>query len=873
MNRCAAGVLIAAAAMAIAPESVVRPAAAQAQQQPESAIAQALRAALRADPALATLEIAETGDEGARPPSASAALATFRAKSPTFASCAALGAVVEAWSEWAQASMLWQFALAGLPDAAAAHNTKAAAGVMLTLSVAAAQGLDQAIEQADRQSALRLDEAAEQELASALHAREVVLRLRAARGAIVVAALTEDANARAALARAVVELCRQVPGVSAWAETERTLLLGHAGAMLGEAQEASKLFAGVERGGPADELPAEFAADVRLEAMLGGVLARAASAGVVASQRELDAAAAREPAKSWLSKNARRALLVADASLRMSRMLSAGSGDQSTRDQSLALALARYADVLRVADPTMSRDAVLAMTLDHLAAIIPARETYRGLHPVAALARARALESTPDSLGRAIALLDETLARPPGELGGLTSLTLFQLATACARQADAASLQRAVELLLAFADRFPSDEKAGLAVAMACAAADRLLRLEEAEPGAGPTGAQRVEIALNTLRRAHTSGVDVPQRDAWRLALARLLIWRIESGLVAQTEAMGAAREVAAVTGAVRDRPLALKGAVERAAAWNAVLALPDGDPEAMAEVSTRVLAAVEDVRAEFAGGRARDGAIEARVAVFEARALLASGRAAEAYELLLTVLRTAPSSMTARVQAEALAVALEAQIRLATPIERALETAQQLEALRVGAARNIIERRAAAIWNQMQPQVQGFIATNGATPRLGAESMLVLRLASRLAGEIDSGPAGEAAARRFAWALLLSGSSAEAAVMFENLSRARPDVPEYRRGSAEAHLAGGDDQQAFARFREIVASVDNESSADLWFAWTRMLEILARNNDDGRRTAEIRREIARLRTLQSALERPECLARLRAIEDALPAR
>ena len=118
---------------------------------------------------------------------------------------------------------------------------------------------------------------------------------------------------------------------------------------------------------------------------------------------------------------------------------------------------------------------------------------------------------------------------------------------------------------------------------------------------------------------------------------------------------------------------------------------------------------------------------------------------------------------------------------------------------------------------------------------------------------------------------LLLSGRADEAAALFDRLSQLRPGVLEYRRGSAEAALAAGDDQGAFARFREIVSAAEADSSADAWFAWTRMLEILARNNEGGRRTTEIRREIARLRTLESALERPECLDRLRSIEDALP--
>jgi tetratricopeptide (TPR) repeat protein len=867
VNARLATVMLCGLAASIAGASPLGSAAAMAQQQRAvaSGPARLQQAVLRADPSLATTRPA-VADGGATPPADAAHdIAAFAEQAPTLESCERLSEQVEAWNGWAESMWLWQFAVVGLPDDAEVRNAKAAGASILALSAAACEGLTIAIEDADRQPALRRDEATEQRIADALHLREVVLPLRAARAAIVIASLSTDADARAGIARAAMQVCRQVAGVSPWAEAERALLLAHGASILGDAEEAMRLFGSVERGGLADGLPAEFASDVRLEAMLGAMLSQARALGPIAAQRELDTKASREPVRSWLASSTRRSLLAADASMRLSRVQAAFAKEQAQRDQSLSLALARYADALSVDDLMLSREQVTNSVLLHLARVLPARQSYQDLHPVAAIARARALAAEPASRLRAVAILDEAMGRPPAELGSLVALVMFDLAAACAAVDDPALLQRAVTLFLAFADRFPADERAGLAVALACAASDHLLRLDTNNLDA----AGRIQTALDTLRRAHTAAVDVPDRDSWRLALARLLIWRVESGLVSPADALVAAREAAAALSSIREPRLALPAAVERAAAWNAVLAMPDADPATAHEVSTRLLAAIEDARAERAIDSESTVDVDARLAVFQGRAALAGGSAAEAFELVAPLVGDPRPSAGSRIQSDAMVIALQAQIRLATPIERALETALQLETIRPGAARSLVERMASAQWSELLPLSRGLVVS-GVGARVEPSGMLALFLAARLAGEIESGVAGEAAWRRVAWALLLTGRTDEAAELFDRLSQAKPEVLEYRRGGAEAHLAKGEDQEAFARFRGIVSAADPDASP--WFAWTRMMEILARHNEDGKRSAEIRREIARLRTLQSALERPDCLDRLRAIEDALPA-
>lgn len=851
---------------------IPRTAGAQAQEDRiEWTIAEALRITLQVDRMLADIEPLHSGGASAPPQSAQRTIADFAAEHPTQASCARMVEEVEAWNAWAEREWLWQFSLVGLADKRAAHNARVAAGSVLALSSVAARAMDLAIDEADRQPALRRDEATERNLATALHAREVVLPLRAARAALVVASLAPESADRATLARAALGLARQAAGASVWADTEKALVAAHARALLGQSAEAAELFASADRAVAAGDLPATFAAEVRLEALLGGAQSRPAP-DRLAAQRDLDAVLSRDPARAWIASSVHRSLLAADTSMKLARAYGAEASEQLRRDQSISIALARYAGATRAQDPAISRDGAMSLVLDHLGGLLPARESYRNLHPVAAIARARVLASDPQSLHRAIAILDETVARPPAELGSMAPQALLELAAACARSEDPLLLRRGVEQFLAFADRFAIDERAGRAVALACAAADRLLRTEPQIAQDELSTLRRIELSLLTLRRAHTFAGEVPQRDAWRLALARLLVWKIENTSVAQSDVLAMVREAVAIASSIQEPALVAQAAVERSAAWNAAVVAIGDEPAQASDVGIRLLAAVEDARAEQAISQSASPGIDGRLTAYQSRALLSLGRAAEALEVISPVLKRENTVADTRTLIDALLIALQAQIRVAAPIERTLETALRLEEIRPTAARTLIERQAASIWSDIQPAIRGFATASGADARLGPAELLTLFLGERLEGAIEGESAGEVAARRVAWALLLSGRSQEAEARFLRLVEARPGVLEYRRGAAESRLALGADQEAFARFREIVTAADADTSTDVWLAWTRMMEILARHNDGGARSAEIRREIARLRTLESALEQPECLARLREIEDALPA-
>jgi hypothetical protein len=63
-----------------------------------------------------------------------------------------------------------------------------------------------------------------------------------------------------------------------------------------------------------------------------------------------------------------------------------------------------------------------------------------------------------------------------------------------------------------------------------------------------------------------------------------------------------------------------------------------------------------------------------------------------------------------------------------------------------------------------------------------------------------------------------------------------------------EAQLAQGDDAAAFATLSRLAQSLNaQEHASAYWETWTRVLEILDRQNSDGSRSATIRRRLVML--------------------------
>ncbi len=118
------------------------------------------------------------------------------------------------------------------------------------------------------------------------------------------------------------------------------------------------------------------------------------------------------------------------------------------------------------------------------------------------------------------------------------------------------------------------------------------------------------------------------------------------------------------------------------------------------------------------------------------------------------------------------------------------------------------------------------------------------------------------------AWASLLDGHLADARAGFEAVLASQPQDAIALLGLGETLLAAGDDAGAFARFRALAEAERDPAlpGRGALIAWTRMLEILSRQNTDGSRTAQIQREAARLLASQSISRCPECAERLRAM-------
>lgn len=92
--------------------------------------------------------------------------------------------------------------------------------------------------------------------------------------------------------------------------------------------------------------------------------------------------------------------------------------------------------------------------------------------------------------------------------------------------------------------------------------------------------------------------------------------------------------------------------------------------------------------------------------------------------------------------------------------------------------------------------------------------------------------------------------------------------------GKARAQRTAGEPSAAFATLRSLVDVLENASGGtrppEFFSAWADMLEILAADNQGGRRSDQIRLRIAHLRAADSALGTPETAERIDMIERSL---
>lgn len=805
---------------------------------------------LRSDP---PPDVAALGAAGAMPERARDVLERAAAD-PNFESVGAIVASAAAWEAWLRAEGRATFVLFGVPEPSRREAALFAAHELAIVAAASSAIIDRAIERADAAGA---DAGAEvdAQIERAVHARQVVLPLQAARAALVVASLAEPGAARAALALEAGEAARRAPGVSAWAECERRLISALARVLEGRPELAEADIDAAIAGARARDAAAELRDRTAAEAAFVRALAVLGARGPISARESLERAwaappmAAREPGEP---RDTALGLVGADLFVRLSRAEAARlSGEE--RSRALFRAYERYADLLEHLPP--SRRAVVYA---HLSRLVPS-ELEAGTPTVAAVSRGVGLMLEQRSADAASALA-RVVAR--GGTGPMDADAQHLLAAA---HADAGAHAQAVDAALALADRFEHDPRVGQALSMAARSASLWTR-EAGALGAGGEPSEALRRLAQVVERFDGRD-DVPDADAWRIALAQDRV--PTTGAMSTAQLRAAAQEAMRVLGLVRsashtgEAARARVDVLARAMARSRELERADKDAGALSrEHALALLDAMGDL--DKNAGDAEENLRRA----LRGRALVVLDRPADALAAVAPVLASADAP--ADVRASALATQMEASLA-AGDLAAARDAATGLDAIstdpesQAPSASAVLAQRSDRLWLIVRPRTEGFVAdAAGAAQPI---DMLTLTLAH------ERSPGDATARERLAWALLLSGDANAAAELFERaLEGARRS--DLLRGLGEARLAAGDEERAFAAFREAAAGltaagIDNR---DTWHAWTRMLEVLSRRPDAAERGPSIRREVARLRSLASAPQHPDCLARLDEIEARLAA-
>lgn len=438
-----------------------------------------------------------------------------------------------------------------------------------------------------------------------------------------------------------------------------------------------------------------------------------------------------------------------------------------------------------------------------LAARLADPETWPGLG-VAAIAEHRGQSPDIDARGM-IDWMTRWLAQPASAQDPFADDVRLQLARLLAATDDAGDAARAASLASRFAQDRAMDDRAGAALALACAAALAAERGAAMEPGD--------VVAL--LRTADAAPFEVPHRDRWRLALIDRM------------------RDPSAD---------ALSDAAVTALALRTEIASRMSDPDVARQASklltgeargmVRGAALQKDSPAVVAAGL---------VVVFARRVGDAEGAALTDAEIAMALGQFA--------RAEAIIAAIETPggaaselLGRAVALQGDTERARTLLAGAGGDA--IVQARwiGRSAWARAAPYADMLPEDVPASGSLDA-----LARALMLAAEVDAQSA--AAAERAGVALGLAGMHAEAARMLEAARTLTAASSAADLALVDARIGVGDDAGAFAVAREIASAREAARTYDRQYfrAWLRMLQILDRRNTDGSRTDSIAREVFRL--------------------------
>lgn len=695
-------------------------------------------------------------------------------------------------------------------------------------------------------------------------ARESVLPLRAARAALWMAG-TATPEQRLAWARRAEALAADADAVTAWAMGERGLILGLARAIAGEGDEALASFAEAREAWSADEnAPPHGAA---LELNLGIALALATSqsenAGVEAARSQLERVATRTPfvttqnQRDWAL-----ALLAASVSDRIN--FARAGNDPSERLRAVELAALRAPSLINARnttepDPGVRRRDVyerLRWLIDE--ARLPEASVVR-LPGVGVAAVAAGAEIHDQAARRAaIDLLERALDADDADGARDDANVLYELGRVSA-PGTAGERSRGAEALLRFADLAPTDDRTPTALALACAAAS------------GLPGAEGEALYTRCLRAAiGTPGASsVPRIDTWRLELARVLLSRDADAEISTR--WGAMLEASEALRSVEGDERRDDAARTLVRTWLAAIdevrpgagAIDDTGHEWRERVAVAARAEGEHVVSALDGaGDASIASIRAGAHCLIAEAALELGDPKGAAE---HAAKTAGADVgpEIRARAEATLFAASAALGHAPEAFAHLDTASALDQPR---AINTLRRAEHRAWSAVELGTDAFPEPNPAPALAQAADILARAIAWRDAHDLRiDAPTRERAARA-----LVHARRAEDALRVLGPADNAPVEMLLLRG--EAQLLANQDAAAFDAFRRVAVALDPDrtSTRPYWHAWARMLEILQRRNPDGARSPDIRREIRRLRTLESWGRFDDCAERIEAVGRAV---
>lgn len=733
----------------------------------------------------------------------------------------------------------------------ASPDVRASARASVALAAAATAVLDRAIDAADRASDEGRPGPADDEVMRALHTRQVVLPLRAARAALVLAASADKAESRMRLAAMALESALRVESVSAWSEAERLVISGWALTLLDRGAEAAAAFGKARSAALAKDASAEVRDEALIDAALGEALAGLAARGPVTAREGLQRRLAEAPFVDDSRVDVAACLAGVDVLLRIAPLEAATFHDASARSAAMAWpwrALERVLARLEFAE----RGVMYAHLGSRVVASALVDDSPASSRLACAWSALAADAPRDEEAQRVLEPLADAAVPPTGAIGR-DAWRLY--ARAAAVSEDDPTLERVCRIGLAFASCCAEDSSVGELLGFAAHAAERRLR--------HAPSAEKAELArddlLAALRLLASGPIELEEssRDPWRLALGQFMLDSVRRGPLNQS--LRSAGEAMTTLRLVTGNEAGLEGEALLARVWSALLRVAEdsGDEEApIGRAAMQLLDLCDPKKSRAASSASERPDISEVMTVCRAQALVALRRPADALiELERFIGADAPG------ESPSLEVGIEAFLAL----EREAE-AREL-ASRSKSAAATLSRLSRRGWRDIAGRTDQFIA--GEPPIIPAPAVAVYRLAAEFAADPDQAIMHRA---RLAWSLLLGGNAAEAASVFQAAHAADPASAGLRRGLGESLLGLGDEAGAFTAFSAVAQAFEarQDFSRDYWHAWTRMLEILSRRPRSPDEDARLRREIARLRSLDAALQQPDCMVRIKAVESAI---